>query len=275
MIKNFLIGSDPEFGVVNQAGTPSSVIGILPGNKKKPFDIGEGCGVQVDNVMAELTIPPANTKQEFVNSIMYGKQKINELLAPYGLMVRSISSARYSEEALDNDIARTFGCDPSYCIYTKKVSPRPTPEEVGNLRSCGTHIHIGADRLLSIPEIERLIFCMDMFLGVPSILIDEDSDRRRLYGNAGDFRFTNTDTYTRVEYRTLGGIFTESPQLMEYVYDQTIKAIDFFNNNPELEINKNVEDIINNADIETASEFTKKHKIHVYSRVWNLATRTI
>ena len=29
---------------------------------------------------------------------------------------------------------------------------------------------------------------MDLFLGVPSILIDPDTERRKMYGKAGDYR---------------------------------------------------------------------------------------
>ena len=51
------------------------------------------------------------------------------------------------------------------------------------------HIHIGYDA----PEIDRslrLITYLDAYLGLPSILIDKDTERRKLYGQAGCFRLT-------------------------------------------------------------------------------------
>lgn len=50
------------------------------------------------------------------------------------------------------------------------------------------HIHIGYNN----PEIEKsvdIIKAMDLFLGIPSILMDKDTLRRSRYGKAGAFRF--------------------------------------------------------------------------------------
>lgn len=49
------------------------------------------------------------------------------------------------------------------------------------------HIHIGYDNP-TIDFSKLLIRYMDMYLGVPSVLIDTDVNRRKYYGNAGSFR---------------------------------------------------------------------------------------
>ena len=265
-IKKFTIGSDPEFVVVNEGGIPTSSIGRIGGKKGNPVMIGGGFGIEEDNVMAEATIPPCNTKEEFINNIGHVKQELNKILAEHGLHIESMSSARYSEEDLNHKDAQKFGCEPSFCVYTRETSPRPTPEEVGNLRSAGTHIHIGADRLLRIGEVERLIHAMDIFLGVPSLLIDTDTDRRKLYGNAGDMRFRNVggeNMITVVEYRTLGGYMSRSPELLGWIYDQTVRAVDYFNNNDNYELDMTIQEIIDTNNIDAAIEHCKNIGIEV------------
>ena len=263
-INEWTIGSDPEFAAVDVTGTPRSVIGLIPGTKHEIHDLGSGFGCQQDNVMAELTIPPTDNKNQFVGHILHGKQMINDILQEHGLQIKSLSSARYSNQDLDNEIAQTFGCDPSFCVYTRGQSPRPSAEEVGNLRSAGTHIHIGTKQLLTIPEIEYLMHCMDIHLGIPSLLIDQDEDRRKLYGNAGDFRFNQrVDPLTIAEYRTLGGFFTSSKELIEYLYDQTQAAIDHYTASTDLTIDDEVKRIIDEADYEAAARFVELNKINV------------
>ncbi len=266
MIKSYKIGTDPEFIIVDcQTGEPRSGIGKLGGTKANPEDIGEGCGVQEDNVTAELTVPPSTSVEEFIYYMNYGRNAINERLKPFNLKLLSASSARYTEEELDNEVARKFGCEPSYCIYTKSISPRPTPEQIGNLRSAGFHIHIGADRLLTIEEVEALIFYMDVYLGLPSVILDLDTDRKKIYGNAGDFRFKNIVTsdeeFTIVEYRTLGAGLHGSDKHIKFVYEQTEKAIQAFNNNSTPTIEENVQKTIDTNNTDAARKLCRDYGI--------------
>jgi hypothetical protein len=268
-------GSDPEFGIFFN-DKPISGIGLIGGSKKEPMDIGEGCGVQEDNVMAEITIPPVKTKSDFIKYIQYGRKRIAEILhqnTGLEFEIKSISSARYDEEELDNPVAKLFGCEPSYCIYTKSVSPRPTPEEIGNLRSAGFHIHCGIPKLLSMKDRVHFIFCMDIMLGVPSIIIDTDEDRRKLYGNAGDFRaklFSEKD-YTIIEYRTLGGAMHASDELIGWCYDQTNKAIDLFLSTESVDeilkendvLFEEIKKAIDDGDIDLCKNLVKTFKIEL------------
>lgn len=226
------IGSDPEF-IISYKGKPFSVIFKLGGSKKEPKDIGRECGIQEDNVNAELTFPPVNNVDDFVDYINYGKIVIKKLLKENtGLdcEVESWSSAEFSNEDLNNPVARRFGCEPSYCIYTGNVSPRPSPEEVGNIRSAGFHIHIGMPGTMSTKQKTFMIWCMDVMLGVPSLFIDTDVRRRKLYGNAGDFRYRYLadKDISVIEYRTLGAKLHETNDLIKWVYNQTMKAVEMF-----------------------------------------------
>ena len=231
-VPNILVGTDPEFGV-QLYGKPASCIGILGGSKKEPKDIENGCTIQEDNVMGELTIPPCDKKEDFIRYINYGRKAMEEILfkntgLPYKLV--SLSSQEYPDDDLNNEAAMKFGCEPSYCIYTNGISKRPRPEDVGNLRSAGFHIHIGMPKLLNIEKRRALIYAMDILLGVPSIIIDSDEKRRKLYGNAGDFRIKldGDKDYTIIEYRTLGAALHATDELIGWVYEQTHKAVSLF-----------------------------------------------
>jgi hypothetical protein len=225
-IVNPTFGMDPEFAIMTSDGEVISGADVLPGSKAEPFDIGDGDGVQPDGVMAEYTCSPVTTKEEFLTSLNRGRNKIDNILSKFDAKTVLLSSYEYDNTHLQHPDCRKFGCEPSYCIYTQSVSPRPSVEEIGNLRTAGFHIHVGTQARLTIEEIEYFIYCMDVKLGVPSMELDTDNRRRALYGNAGDFRFKQLDNVTIMEYRVLGGNMIAHA---EFCFDKTLEAIDMYN----------------------------------------------
>ena len=89
------------------------------------------------------------------------------------------------------------------------------------------HIHIGADCLKDQALVEECVKVLDLFLGLPSVLLDEERERRKLYGKAGCFRFATS--FTGFEYRVLSNFWLKSEELMGWVYDNTQAAINFIN----------------------------------------------
>jgi len=265
-LSNVTIGSDPEYGAIDQNGVPKSVVGFLPGTKKDPFDLGEDVSCQIDNVGAECCIPPCSTEDEFVHYMTLAKvkteQKLQEL-APHLTLV-SKSSQRYENSELASDIAMMFGCEPSYCVYTKDRSPRPSPDEVGNLRSFGFHIHIGfpvQDGEDQIEYVNKIIQAMDAMVGVPSIVLDTDADRRNIYGNAGDLRFRRIKDVLVIEYRTLGGAMHATEELLRFVYRQTIKAVELVNNwDDSIDFN-GCRNVIDTGNVDAAIEMCQQFNI--------------
>jgi hypothetical protein len=258
-IKNITLGSDPEYACFDQNGTPRSAVGFIPGTKKEPFQLEDQWSCQIDNVGAEMCIPVCTTEEEFVHAMLHGKylveKKIQEMQPNW--TVRSVSSARYSQEELNSDTARMFGCEPSYCVYTQEQSPRPHPSQVGNLRSFGCHIHIGYqtdDRAMDAAD--KIIRAMDICVGLGSVIIDTDSDRRSIYGNAGDLRFRQVEDVNIVEYRTLGGAMHLDEERLSWVYKQTMKAVEMVNNWSDFyqDHGKVVEEAINTGDEATCRE---------------------
>jgi len=261
-IENFTLGTDPEFIIVDKNNNLLSAQDYVPGKKGEGFDLGEGFACEADGVMAELTVPPTSDKKVFIDNVNIAKEKLIEYIKKehdIDIKLLSKSSDFYPEHLLNNPNVLTFGCEPSYCIYTQAISPRPDAAEVGNLRSAGFHIHIGVPYMLSMNSIEEMIYLMDVFNGVPSIIEDTDQNRRRLYGNAGDFRFHFKENLTLFEYRTLGAA---SSNHIDQVIDRTLLAIKVFNEkNKELfeilnGIKKNVRDCIDNNNYEQAVELS-------------------
>jgi len=261
-IVNPTFGTDPEFGIFEN-GVPVQIIDFIPGSKKEPCDIGEGCGVQPDNVMIETTQPPTSKKEDFIKYFNYCKNRIQEIIrynTNRNLDIVSISSATYKPEDIAHPIAQKFGCEPSFCIYTGNVSPRPSPEEIGNLRSAGFHLHIGFDGLASYEETDFIIFLCDILLGLPYIVIDGDENRRKLYGNAGAFR---AKPYG-FEYRTLSNAWLNSKEYMRWVFDAVQVGMERLMNGDALYSKYgDIQSIIKTSDWEAAKKIIEAENIEV------------
>lgn len=264
------IGSDPEYGVVDQNNRPRSVVGNLPGTKKEPFSLNDYVSCQEDNVGAEICIPPCTTAEQFLKYITMGKlltqRKLREKKPNYSLI--SASSLRYDNNELMSDQAMMFGCEPSYCVYTGGQSPRPTPEQIGNLRSFGFHVHVGfpiAEGERQTDYVARLIRAMDITLGLPSIIIDGDTERRQIYGNAGDLRYRMIKDVLVAEYRTLGGFMHSSHVLIKYVFHQTVKAIQLFNEwtNDHEQFGEVVKTAIDTGNVELCLKLCNQFNIEI------------
>lgn len=234
------------------------------GTKVKPLSIGNGCARQQDCVATEFNIPPANTKQEFIDYINYCKEKGEEILQeldPAYQLVAKSSNIFDPEDLAKSDIYNVFGCSSSINAWSQE-SREANAEDAGNLRSTGFHVWIGIeDENFTADHLFRIIKSMDLFLGLPSLFIDEDNDRRKIYGHAGDCRYKKKNDLHLLEYRSLGGYLLNSDELIGYVYDQTIKAIEYGMNLdnfiPE------IEDVINSQNRELAMEYLQEYNINM------------
>ena len=134
------------------------------------------------------------------------------------------ASAEFNSQYLDMPGARVGGCEVDNNAWLKCVNPKVSLEHT-NLRCTGGHIHIGFAEGKDMALCEEVIKAMDVFLGLPSVLLDPDTKRRELYGKAGSFRFAKS--YTGCEYRTLSNFWIQSEELMGYVWDNAALAIKY------------------------------------------------
>jgi hypothetical protein len=255
------LGCDPEAFLIDEQGQLKSSIGLVGGSKyhPMPLPLGDGYAVQEDNVAIEFNIPPAAGRSEYVESInKVLKFLTDSLKTSYGLSMSPISAASFPESELVHPAAKVFGCDPDYNAWTLKRNPRPNATDK-TLRSCGGHVHIGFDKTKI--KTEQLIKLMDLFVGVPSVLMDKGELRKTLYGKAGAYR----DKSYGGEYRTLSNFWVFNNSLIEWVWDNTSRAV----NAAEAQITLSEQDsldivnCINKNDKELAQRLVEKHNLQV------------
>lgn len=249
------VGADPEAFVSDKSNIVSA-IGLIGGSKEKPRTVKFGA-IQEDNVLAEFNIDPATDADQFVHNINAVVAQLKQTVAPLDLSI--MSSHEFTRDVLEKagPKAMQFGCDPDYNAWTLGIND--TPDANTSLRTAGGHIHVGfnlEDEHLS-PFMAAIM--MDFYLGLPSVLLDDDVRRRGMYGKAGACRpklKSQGDPYNGVEYRTLSNFWLRDEATTRWAFDNTITAIREMPNFHEL-IKKydgeEIQDIINNSDKEKAS----------------------
>jgi len=207
-----LVGCDPEV-FLKRGNTIISAIGVVGGSKENPLQVEDGT-LQEDNILAEIGITPASDKESFVNRV---SKVLGILMERTSCSIDYSSSHVFTKEWLRSQggKALTFGCDRDYNAYTGMVNPKPSGKTL--IRSAGGHIHLGRSDI----DLIKLVKTMDLYLAVPSILADKDTDRRSLYGKAGCYR----EKPYGVEYRTLSNFWLRSKDKMGWAYEQSVRAV--------------------------------------------------
>jgi hypothetical protein len=216
------IGADPEF-FLEQNGLLRSAIDRIGGNKHSPRPLGDRKGffVQEDNVAVEFNIPPQTEVEGFVEAIEWSIKEISKEVACFSFKPAFLPAALFPPLELRDARAQQFGCEPDYNAWNNSLAnPKPHASNE-RLRSCGGHVHVGYPTG-AIQNVEHLIQMMDLYLGVPSIMMDEDTDRRQLYGKAGSYRAQPWGG----EYRVLSCFWLRDKKYSKWVFEQTHRAVD-------------------------------------------------
>lgn len=256
-VLNVLHGADPElFLKSSTTGKPIVSIGLIGGSKSFPRDLGNGFALQEDNVTVEFNIPPCENVKKFQASIDYVLSYLKQELTPKGLELDIVPTVEFTAEDLLHPQAQELGCEPDFNAWNGRKNPRPFAPET--LRSSGGHIHIGYDN----PTVEtsrELIKAHDLFCGVASVMYDPDVRRRQIYGKAGAHRIKGYG----VEYRTLSNFWIKTPELTNWVYEQSQKAIAFVNegNKIPLNIGRKIISCINTGDKNLVKELDLIYKV--------------
>lgn len=229
------VGADVELFLVRPDRVPVPCVQLVGGTKEKPIpiltELGEGYAIQEDNVMLEYNIPPANTVHDFVYSLRRVNEEIARIVSRKGLIPAIEASMRFTEADLSSDQAKVFGCEPDFNVWERCPNEKPElPEDAKTLRTAGGHVHVSFNVNGEPPkfpeqltEMEAVVMGMDIFLGVPSVILDKDRDRKRLYGKAGAFR---RKPYG-IEWRTSSNWWTKNPEYMAFVFQQVMLVFSF------------------------------------------------
>ncbi len=253
--KKVRVGADPEL-FLKQGDKYISSIGLVGGSKDKPKKIDKlGHAVQEDNVAVEYNIKPAVTVEEFLDSHKFVLGYLAKALPEYRLDFSA--SVEFTPDQLENPKAQQFGCDPDYNAWTMTVNEPPRAARI-NLRTAGGHIHIGYHK----PEIRNqvgLIRAMDLFVGVPSIILDPDKRRRQMYGKAGAFRPKEYGA----EYRTVSNFWIKSEDMIRWAYHNTQAAVAFLNKGNVItdEVGRKIQLAINKGDEGLSRELCKEFAV--------------
>lgn len=247
------LGADPEVFLLNKEGKHFAINGYINAGKSNPLqipDMASGFTLQEDNVALEYGIPPAASSAEFVEYITSVMVKSRDWL-PAELDFSKLSCTVFEDDQLEHPLARVFGCEPDYCAYTKRTNPKPRPTHRG-MRSAGGHIHVETTQ-----DYLDVVKAMDLFLAVPSVLMDEGKERKQLYGKAGAFR---PKPYG-VEYRTLSNFWIFSPVLIDWVWRNTERALSLGTLDEEKQ--QQVQMCINQDDQQLATSLVSEFNLEV------------
>lgn len=250
-----LVGSDPEAFVRSFSGRLVNAIGVIPGTKDNPHPTENG-SIQHDNILAEFNSKPASTVDEFINNHKLIIKDLEDIIKPLGLKLDFVASAM-AEDALlsESPLSRIAGCEPDFDAWSNTINT-PADYMFNNMRAAGGHLHISFD-CDTLDDRRDFIRALDLVLGVPSVILDPDQDRRKFYGRAGSFRpkfKSSNDPYNGAEYRTLSNFWLKSEDLMRFVWS----GVETVNNNIKelndlaLSLKQDILDIINNGKQEEA-----------------------
>jgi hypothetical protein len=217
------IGIDPEFFIVDEFSRPINAIKVLPGTSSNPLK-KNGINFYHDNVLAEFNYAPVSTEMEFISKTREAISVLKTIVSPHNLSIQAFDEFDKSEMSFPN--SREIGCNPDYCAYTLTQNDMPKQFFTKtNNRTAGGHFHIGGEKNDAVfhPFMKPIfVFMLDLFVGIPSIIIDHSANsfrRRKLFGQAGCHR----EKPYGIEYRVLSPFWLRSPSTASLMY----KLIEF------------------------------------------------
>lgn len=286
------VGTDPELMLFDRDGQLRSAIPIVNAPKDNKVDLGNGHKMFYDNVLVEFNVKQSYSEAELIENLRDCFSRATRHLRNY--VLKPQSSATFPASETKHKDALVFGCEPEFCAYEMTQLNPPTCEPGNNFRSAGGHIHLGyADEawpLLSPVKgkdtddedrSERdwgrvwVVRMMDLFVGIPALLIDHDPTskaRRVLYGKAGSHR--PKEEYG-VEYRPLSDFWLATPKLVSLIYRLSAFAVDFVRERRHLGLwsDENeckaydvaeLQRIVNESDIKAARDLMERVvKVHL------------
>ena len=233
-MNRILIGCDPELFVYDRSTKKFiSAHDIIPGTKDEPYVVPCGA-IQRDGVAAEFNINPSSDREEFLFNIQKVmddlSHRVRKVNSNYVLAAEPV--ATFDKDYFDNlpDEPKVLGCNPDFNAYTGKANCPPETKET--FRTGAGHIHIGWGEFFDIYDTDHVRLCCDIVKQLDVVLYpyslswDKDTKRRTLYGKMGSFR----PKHYGVEYRPLSNAFLRDADIIRYVFDTSMWAVDqFFN----------------------------------------------
>lgn len=257
MAQLITLGTDSEIFARTKEGKAVSLCGLIGGTKDKPKGmegLPVGFAVQEDNVSVEFNVPPAHNLYDWDAYIGAALSKVANMLDVMKLYFSENASISFDKDQLLHPNALIFGCEPDYNAWTKMENEKPRCNDP-TLRTAGGHVHVGS-RVNMIHGVEW----MDLFLGVPSVILDDSPAsvaRRQMYGKAGAMR---PKPYG-FEYRVLSNFWIFGKTTRVWVYTNSKIAIDRADAKLSHKEGELIQQCINTGDKDLARELITKYDI--------------
>jgi len=215
-------GTDPEIFAFDKNGDVIPAWLYLP---KKQNNLHGS--VFWDGVQAELTTAPCGCHAYLADYVREGLLSIHDAARHHtkGAVLKCQDvvpvPTKLLVEAAEEHVA--LGCAPSNNVYTKYKSPVINPRQL-RYRFAGCHQHFSATVMAkNIPWWPGgTVRMMDRITGPFFTALGRDLEnpiRRKYYGRPGEYRLPGSSSVARLEYRTPGAFFLQSPQIFNLGMD--------------------------------------------------------
>lgn len=257
----YKIGSDVEYILFDKKGKPISSIPFLKNySKESPLKTSSGYQLLPDNVLVETGIPPASTSEEFLAFTRNSEELIRQHIPDY-LEAKAVPSAIFSEDQLKDPEANTFGCSSDIDAYSLSENKPVNPKHNPGLRSAGGHIHFSYPDPNFMHTVFIIMF-MDLHIGLPSLFLDTDRERSKMYGTPGRFRNKEYGG----EYRTPSNFWTLKDEYVKWIFDTSILCIEKVIKEDLIisdEEGIQIASAITNADLNAAKRLMEKYGVEM------------
>lgn len=254
-----LVGCDPEV-FVKQDGLFKSAWNLIKGTKAAPFKVDRGA-VQVDGMALEFNIDPAANEDDFLININTVFHTLRSMVPEYEVSVVPVAHFEKDYFAAQPEEALELGCDPDYNGWTRTINEKPSTNKP--MRTASGHVHIGWGENLEGDNHYQMC-CdiakqLDFYLGLPSLVYDNNTERRELYGAPGAFRFKPYG----MEYRTLSNAWLNDEKLIKWVFRASNKAWEDWLAGKRPYEDMDIQKVILTSDVQSAREICKSYGIEI------------
>lgn len=215
------IGCDPEFFLKGKyRGTNISAHGKVPGTKAQPHKLKHGA-VQLDGTAVEFNILPSKTPEEFSKNIRGVIGEIREMVPDkyrFNFSPSVVYAPLYFKDKIPEG-SKELGCDPDFDAY-QWGKPNARPDNSSAMRTGAGHLHIGWTEGKDTTDQSHVVDAcllarqLDCVFRMVEHLWDDDTERRKMYGNLGCFR---PKPYG-MEYRSLSNAWVKYPKLWPWLF---------------------------------------------------------
>ena len=217
------LGHDTEFFLAKDGKIIPATREIIPGTKKEPFKIGDNAFLQLDNVLGEITCDPSMSSSHFMDKCTETRYEVEKYLERLGYDAVFQSHHHFNPDDLMTPWARVAACEPDFAADLDDKNKPMSRKLFQTLRSASGHVHIGIDRPLDANEVLQYVRGLDFALAPLMLNAPDGFERRKLYGQAGRFRFKPYG----FEYRTPDNWWfgANSPHELPYHMYSTINQV--------------------------------------------------